>query len=100
MVEESLGRCLSRGIENGICKRGGNMYVGFSSWLGRGRRGVFFERGMELWFAKGVLLREGEVGRVWVLWLRVMGGWRLLVDGSGCGFGGGFLLGERLDWVC
>lgn len=42
MVEESLGRCLSRGIENGICKRGGNMYVGFSSWLGRGRRGVFF----------------------------------------------------------
>ncbi len=72
---------------------------------------------MELWFAKGVLLREGglgfcgvvvgvgfavvgggEVGRVWVWWLRVMGGWRLLVDGSGCGFGGGFLLG--LNWVC
>lgn len=96
--------------------------MGFSSWLGRGRRGFFFRARYGTWFVRGgfvegrggEVLREGglglgfcgggvgvgggEVGRVWVLWLRVMGGWRLLVDGSGCGFGGGFLLG--LNWVC
>ncbi len=111
-----LGRCLSRGIENGICKRGGDKWDLVAGWVG-GDGVFFFERGMELWFVKGVLLREGG-GRslregglglgfvvgwwvwVWVWWLRVMGGWRLLVDGSGCGFGGGFLLEERLDWVC
>ena len=54
MVEEMSGKVFVEGIENGLCKRGGNMYVGFSSWLGRGRRGFFFERGMELWFARGI----------------------------------------------
>jgi len=41
---------------------------------------------MELWFAKGVLLREGGVG-VWV-W------WRVFLLGERLGW-----VGERVDWV-
>ena len=92
--------------------------MGFSSWLGRGRWGFFFrarygalvrEGGFVEGRGGGRSLREGGLGLgfvvgwwvwVWVWWLRVMGGWRLVGDGSGCGVGGGFLLEERLDWVC
>jgi len=68
-----LGRCLSRGIENGLCKRGGNKWDLVAGWVG-GDGGFFFRA------RYGALVREGGFvagGGVGVLWC-----------GGGCGFCG------------